>query len=129
MQPDAKGEFFGAERFFPKVSHRAAVNSGAQGAVKPPGTLSIRSRARNVADHQTTKGESTMRIPFIVVFCGNEKYIFYYSRGNEDELVCRMIDYAADKQHTLGWAEVRSVMRHFELLEAGKTTPADGAAG
>jgi len=58
-----------------------------------------------------------VRIPFIVVFCANEKYIFYYSRGNEDELVCRMIDYAMDTKHTLGWAEVRSVMRHLELLK------------
>ena len=57
-----------------------------------------------------------MKLPCIVVFCGNEKYVFYYSKGSEDELVCQMIDYAMDKQHALGWAEVRSVMRHLELL-------------
>jgi len=58
-----------------------------------------------------------MKLPFIVVFCGNEKYIFYYSPGKEDDLVCKMIDYAMDERHTLGWTEVRSVMRHFGLLK------------
>ena len=64
-----------------------------------------------------------MKLPFIVIFCGNEKYIFYYSPGKEDELVCQMIDYAMDERHALGWADVRSVMRHFNLL---KMETADG---
>ena len=58
-----------------------------------------------------------MKLPFVVVFCGNEKYVFYYSKESEDEMVCQMIDYALDKQHSLGWSEVRSVMRHLELLK------------
>jgi len=58
-----------------------------------------------------------MKIPFIVIFCGNEKYIFYYSPGKEDELVCKMIDYAMDERHAMTWSEVRSVMQHFGLLK------------
>jgi len=59
-----------------------------------------------------------MKIPFIVIFCGNEKYIFYYSPGKEDELVCTMIDYAIDPSHAMTWTEVKSVMRHFGLLKS-----------
>ena len=59
-----------------------------------------------------------MKIPFIVIFCGNEKYIFYYSAGKEDELVCTMIDYAMDPRHAMTWTEVKSVMRHFGLLKS-----------
>ena len=57
-----------------------------------------------------------MKLPFIVVSCGNEKYLFYYSPGNEDELICSMIDYAADSRHSLGYSEVLSVMRHLGLV-------------
>ena len=68
-----------------------------------------------------------MKIPFIVIFCGNEKYIFYYSPGKEDELVCRMIDYAMDDRHAMGWEEVRSVMHHFRLLKTGTAGKAESA--
>jgi len=68
-----------------------------------------------------------VKIPFIVIFCGNEKYIFYYSPGKEDELVCRMIDYAMDDRHAMGWEEVRSVMHHFRLLKTGTAGKAESA--
>ena len=59
-----------------------------------------------------------MKLPFIVVVCEDEKYVFYYEKGNEDELVCRMIEYALDERHALGWGEVRSVMEHLGLTES-----------
>jgi len=65
-----------------------------------------------------------MKLPFIIVFCGNEKYVFYYTPGNEDELVCLMIDYAMNPRHALGWGEVRSVMRHLGLLKAAAPSQA-----
>jgi len=64
-----------------------------------------------------------MSIPFIVVFCGNHKYIFYYKPGREDELIGQMIDYAMDSRHVFGWAEVRSIMKHFGLLRQPENTP------
>lgn len=70
-----------------------------------------------------------MKLPFIVIFCGNEKYIFYYSPGKEDELVCQMIVYAMDERHAMGWPEVRSVMRHFSLLKAEKEDRKQEAGG
>jgi len=68
-----------------------------------------------------------MKLPFIVVSCGNEKYLFYYSPGNEDELICSMIGYAADSRHSLGYSEVLSVMRHLGLVGAAELpqNPAD----
>ena len=59
-----------------------------------------------------------MNVPFIVVYCGPHKYIFYYSSGREDEVISQMIDYAMDDRHRFGWEEVRSIMKHFGLLQA-----------
>ena len=61
-----------------------------------------------------------MKVPFIVVFCKGEKYLFYYKRGREDDLICTMIDYALDERMTFGWPEVRSIVRHFGLLGPSK---------
>jgi len=112
--------------FSPKVVQLAAVIPIATDG-KFTGTQPLPARA---ALGNRQPGVASMKIPFIVVFCGNEKYIFYYSHGKEEELVCRMIDYAMDDKHALGWPEVRSVMRHFGLLKmappaAGTDPPED----
>ena len=58
-----------------------------------------------------------MDLPFIIVFCGIHKYVFYFKSGQEDALISQMIDYAMDEQHSFGWGEVRSIMKHFGLTE------------
>ncbi len=60
-----------------------------------------------------------MSLPFIIVYCGEHKYVFYYTNGREDELIGQMIDFAMDDRHVFGWAEVRSIMKHFGLLQSG----------
>ena len=64
-----------------------------------------------------------MTIPFIVVYCGSHKYVFYYKTGREDEVISQMIDYAMDERHVFGWAEVRSIMKHFGLLTQPPSAP------
>ena len=60
---------------------------------------------------------AVVKIPFIVVFCGDEKYLFYYTPGKEEDVVCAMIDYALDDRHKFGWPEVRSIVKHLGLLK------------
>ena len=59
-----------------------------------------------------------MSVPFFVVFCDQHKYIFSYKPGREDELISQMIDYAMDCRHPFGWAEVRSILKHFGVASA-----------
>jgi hypothetical protein len=54
------------------------------------------------------------RTPFIVVFCGRHRYCFVYAKGQEEELISTMIEYATDDRFNFGWAELRSITGHME---------------
>jgi hypothetical protein len=58
------------------------------------------------------------RLPFIVVFCGKHRYCFVYSKGNEEQLISEMIQYAMDERFNFGWAELRSITSHMQTAGA-----------
>ncbi|MFO7899476.1 MAG: hypothetical protein R6V58_10515 [Planctomycetota bacterium] len=60
------------------------------------------------------------RTPFILVFCGRHRYCFVYSKGNEEELISAMIEYAMDQRFNFGWSELRSITTHMQQESADR---------
>ncbi len=63
------------------------------------------------------------RTPFIVVFCGRHRYCFVYTKGQEEELISTMIQYAADDRFNFGWAELRSITGQIETQKTAAKDP------
>jgi hypothetical protein len=63
------------------------------------------------------------RTPFIVVFCGRHRYCFVYTKGQEEELISTMIQYATDDRFNFGWAELRSITGQIETYKAATQDP------